>query len=251
MLKTFRAETRVDAWQDAATFLLEQPKCRYLNLILSIESPTESGEREIKVTALLKELYAEEDEYPMHTVAETIFPGDLYKKFGLTGMYERYNEQYSHLKIGWGTYAHRLINRKLADGTPFNPLDNMINKMKGEKGNPGPKKACYEIGMGEEAYGLHLYSDSEDCKRRRGAACLSHLSFKLYEGKVHLTALYRSHDYLWKVPGNLLGLARLQACVAHEVRVEVGSMVIHSTYAFLTSGNGKRKLTEFLEKVEK
>ena len=93
MLKTFRAETRVDAWQDAATFLLEQPKCRYLNLILSIESPTESGEREIKVTALLKELYAEEDEYPMHTVAETILTGDLFKKFGLTGMYE----QYSHL----------------------------------------------------------------------------------------------------------------------------------------------------------
>ena len=42
---------------------------------------------------------------------------------------------------------------------------------------------------------------------------------------------------------NLLGLARLQACVAHEVGVPTGSLVVHSTYAYLdlTKGRGPLK----------
>ena len=69
-----------------------------------------------------------------------------------------------------------------------------------------------------------------------GGPCLSHLSFKTFQGAVHLTAVYRSHDYAFKVPGNLLGLSRLLSCVARETGQDVGSMVIHSTYAFWGAG---------------
>ena len=50
---------------------------------------------------------------------------------------------------------------------------------------------------------------------------------------MYLIALYRSHDYSYKVPGNLLGLARLQGCVAQEVGRDIGSLTVHSSYAYL------------------
>ena len=62
-------------------------------------------------------------------------------------------------------------------------------------------------------------------------------------GAVHLTALYRSHDYGYKVPGNLLGLARLQSCVASETGQHIGGLVVHSSYALLSgSRTGLRTL---------
>ena len=58
-----------------------------------------------------------------------------------------------------------------------------------------------------------------------------------------MTALYRSHDYRYKVPGNLLGLARLQGCVARETGQAMGTLVVHSSYAFL---NGSKKQMQTL-----
>ena len=55
---------------------------------------------------------------------------------------------------------------------------------------------------------------------------------------MHLTALYRSHDYRYKVPGNLLGLARLQCCVAYEVGRSIGNLTVHSSYAYLNGSKG-------------
>jgi hypothetical protein len=86
-----------------------------------------------------------------------------------------------------------------------------------------------------------------------GGPCLSHLSFKYSAGAVHLTALYRSHEYRYKTLGNLLGLARLQGCVAQEVGAAIGTLVVHSTYAWLApskvKGRGKPALTELLARL--
>ena len=115
----------------------------------------------------------------------------------------------------------------------------------------GPKNSCYELGVAEGEYDLPLHSTAEDGSRRMGGPCLSHLSFKLFEGAVHLTALYRSHDYRYKVPGNLLGLARLQSCVAHEVGRDIGPLVVHSSYAYLTGSRVRmRTLLSDLRRTE-
>jgi hypothetical protein len=113
----------------------------------------------------------------------------------------------------------------------------------------GAFRSCYELGVAEGEYDLPLYNTVDDQRRRRGGPCLSHLSFKLFEGDVHLTAFYRSHDYRYKVPGNLLGLARLQACVATEVGAEIGSLVVHSTYAYLDTRKGKQSLRSLLSDI--
>ncbi len=145
-------------------------------------------------------------------------------------MYETYpNEEYPVLKKGapqhWGSYAYRLLRRHTGTGDIVNPLDILIKKMQSELKTKrgGAFRSCYELGIAEGEYDLPLYNN--------------------------LTAVYRSHDYRYKIPGNLLGLARLQACVAKEVGAEIGSLVVHSTYAYLDSGKGKQSLKSLLSAI--
>jgi hypothetical protein len=250
MTTLFTARTRLEAWLAAADFLLAPGHA--LNVILSITSPGSDGDVARPARLLIDEFYGSEDEFPLHTVAETIFPAWEYRHRGLRGVFDVYGEEYAVLKHGepqrWGTYAHRLIRRKTAGGESVNPLDILIRKMRSEflQENRGSYRACYELGIAESEYDLPLYNTVDDQGRRRGGPCLSHLSFKLDEGSVHLTAVYRSHDYRYKVLGNLLGLARLQACVANEVGAELGSLVVHSTYAYLPAGKGQKPFVSLL-----
>lgn len=249
MLKLIEADTRLDAWIEGVEFLLENGPS--INLILAIGSPL--GNESLSVAdRRIDKFLQDEKQLPMHTVAETIFPGWQYKKRGLKGVFEIYpNEEYplieKHGSISWGTYAYRLVRRRDAHGDLMNPLKQMIDKMKKEIAIKGSKKSCYELGITEGEYDLPLYNTAKDGTRHMGGPCLSHLSFKLIDGAIHLTALYRSHDYRYKVPGNLLGLARLQACVAHETDQDVGSLVVHSSYAFLNGA--KTRIRHLLREI--
>jgi len=245
MAKLIQTTAWLDAWVEAAEFLLTGGPM--LNLVLEIAEP---DRHRIEAHQRLDEFFASEKQQPMNTVAETIFPGSEYRSRGLKGVYETYPDEIfraikQHPKITWGTYAYRLVRRKTANGKDMNPLKQMIDKMKMELAMVGTMRSCFEIGVTEAEYELPLYSTLKDGKRRRGGPCLSHLSFKLFGGAVHLTALYRSHDYGYKVPGNLLGLARLQACVAHETGQSLGTLVVHSSYATLSGS--KRRIQKLIE----
>ena len=249
MVKLIEADTRLDAWMGGAEFLLKSGPT--LNLILAIGSPCSNGKFPIADRCIDKFL-RDNKQSPMHTVAETIFPGYEYCRRGLRGVFDFYpDEVYPAIKkhpgISWGTYAYRLVRRRDANGNFMNPLEQMIDKMKKEIATNQPKRSCYEMGIAKEEYELPLYNTVEDRTRHLGGPCLSHLSFKLFDGTIHLTAFYRSHDYGYKVPGNLLGLARLQACVARETGQRVGSLVAHSSYAFLRGG--KKRVRRLLEEI--
>ena len=250
MVKLIQTAAWLDAWVEAAEFLLTNSPT--LNLVLAIEEP---GRRGYPAAAerRLDEFFVREEQLPIHSVAETIFPGFEYCRWGLRGVYEVYPDETfpaikPHPKISWGTYAYRLVRRQTANDQTINPLEQMIEKMKSELRTKGPKKSCYELGVAEGEYDLPLYNVAKDGKRRRGGPCLSHLSFKLFGGAIHLTALYRSHDYRYKVPGNLLGLARLQYCVARETGQEMGTLVVHSSYAFL--GGSKTRVQALLSDLQ-
>lgn len=235
------AEGRVEAWARAARRLSE-PRSMF-NLILDIERPGHVAGT-LASEQRLDEYMKSEGEPSLHAVAETIFPADLYRRYGQRGVLEIYPKQvYPALRRGsrihWGTYAGRLLRRETRDGEIVNPLGQMLRKMTDETQKPGPKKSCYEMGVLEGEYELPLYSAARDGERRMGLPCLSHLSFKTQEGCVHLTAFYRSHDYGTKVPGNLLGLSRLLLFVAKETGQAVGTLVVHSSYAYLRVAKGR------------
>ena len=248
-MKLIEADTRTEAWMKAAEFLLCNGPS--LNLVLGIRSPATQGPYPT-ARRYIDEFLDCEGKFSMHTVAETIFPGYEYRRQGLQGVFKVYPDEIypqikKHRNISWGTYAYRLVRRRKANGEDMNPLEQLIQKMQTELDAKGPKRSCYELGIAEGEYDLPLYNTAEDGTCHMGGPCLSHLSFKLFKGTVHLTAFYRSHDYTYKVPGNLLGLARLQECVACETEQQMGSLVVHSTYAYLSGG--KRKIRKLLSDI--
>lgn len=260
MTATFETETREEAWLNAVNYVLagldEMTGRRYtrLNVILRITAPGAKDPLEDTITQELNEFYRSADQFSIHTVAETIFPGWLYHREGIDGVYNTYPEQLELVKqsgrVTWGTYAGRMVQRKDPEsGEDYNPLRQVIEKMRRyREANGSTPFSCYELGIQEGPYDIALYDPSADSQWRRGGPCLSHISFDLIDDDVHLTAMYRLHDYRYKVPGNLLGLARLQACVAREIGANIGQLVVHSSRAYIEQSGAR--IGEFRELVE-
>lgn len=145
MAKLIRTTAWLDAWVEAAEFLLIGGPM--LNLVLEIAEP---DRHRIDAHQRLDEFFAREKQQPMNTVAETVFPGSEYRSRGLQGVYEVYPEETfpaikRHPKIPWGTYAYRLVRRKTANGKDMNPLKQMIDKMNMELATVGTMRSCFEI----------------------------------------------------------------------------------------------------------
>ncbi|NKB13735.1 hypothetical protein GO303_03137 [Ralstonia solanacearum] len=194
----------------------------------------------------------------LRTVAGTIFPLDLYRRYGRPGFYEKYKAM---LKRGkkpgtWGTYALRMIDRTSKDcEKSINPLDMLIKRLrddgqpKKQNGQISSFTSAYELGVSDPAIDLDdsyvdeaggdvpTYNAAIDGREWMGMPCLSHLSFKRVEVDdgyaVNLTAMYRSHHYCARALGNLLGLAQLLSFVAKETDLKVGILTCISSHAVL------------------
>jgi hypothetical protein len=236
-MKLISTSTLADAWLEAAEHLLEQPDYLDTTVVLHVDDPKRIRPADRATADKLDEFLAAHDNLSSHTVAETIFPASEYVRRGVQGVFAYPDEVFPHIdghpdSRWWGTYAQRILRRIDVNGKAYNPLETMIEKMR----QKNPVKASYESSL---AFDIATYDDDEHRGSRMGGPCLSHLSFKLIDKRVHLAAMYRSHYYMHRAYGNLLGLARLQSFVAAQVGVMTGPLVCHSTMAQLESGKKK------------
>ena len=65
------------------------------------------------------------------------------------------------------------------------------------------------------------------------------VDFKIRDGKLNTTGLWRSHDIYGAWFPNAVGLSHLSKYVAGEVGVEMGSLTIHSISAHIYEVNFK------------
>ena len=72
--------------------------------------------------------------------------------------------------------------------------------------------------------------------------CMILVDFKIRDGKLHTTGLWRSHDIYGAWFPNAVGLTHLSKYVAGEVGVEVGSLTIHSISAHIYQANFEEAL---------
>jgi hypothetical protein len=231
--------SRALAWRAAVDHLVHRPRWEDYNLILEITEPMSESDEDLEITAHVDKFLKTRKSHPVHTVSETIFPAAEYVRHGTDGVYKTYPEEiYPSIKelpeVRWGTYAYRLVRRpsSTSDSGYINPLEECVKKLARQVTGKSPKTACYEMSVVELDADLALYDPTTDRNHHIGGPCLSHVSFKLTRDKrLVLTALYRSHYYIQKALGNLLGLARLQAFVCEQVKVEPGPLVCMSTYA--------------------
>jgi len=241
MIHTIPAETCTEAWLKTVTTLLPLEGKSAYNVILDISDP-------LKVTSTDKAIIHAVDTFllghgadPVSTVAGTIFPAAHYRSKQAEGVYEIFPSLvYPKVRSGWGdTYAGRMLRRTGKNGAEINPLELMVEKLKKQLGRRGPLGRAYELGFTDTPLELPIYDTALDATRTTPQPCLSHVSFKVVGGNaLMLTALYRSHYYIQRALGNLIGLAQLQFFVANETGLDMGELVCHSSFAKVEAGNG-------------
>jgi hypothetical protein len=259
-LKPIYGETCVDAWLQACDHLLTKADdhWRDYNVILEIADPPNMPPNDHAAVRELDRFLVEHGGLPFNTVVNTIFPAQLYQRYGAPGVYERYMldvypQVKKHPDCSWGTYAQRIICRTDGAGTTIHPLHDLVEKLKTQLKLPGPNRAVYELGTIDLFFDIPIYDPGLDRTRPIGGPCLSHLTFKLDpDHRLNLTALYRSHYYVQRALGNLFGLAHLQHFVAQEAKLKIGILNCISSVAQLElSGTrnakwGKAAVTELL-----
>jgi thymidylate synthase len=231
LTKTIPAQTCPEAWVATAEHLLSQPKHEAYYLTLAIESPEKMRPSDFNVHDHVEAFLRSYSKAPIATVAGTIFPANYYSREGAKGVFEDFPETFGKIRrrSGGPFYAMRMLRREGKEGM-INPLKDLVEKLSNNKKH---FRSAYEVSVAEDdSFELPLYQVEKDRRLLRRQPCLSHLSFKVYvDGSLTLAAMYRSHYYISKAFGNLIGLAQLQSFVAAEAGLKVGPLICYSTHA--------------------
>ena len=243
LIHPFQAVSCPQVWLQGVEYLLSVPKRQAYNVVLAVESPLDLSPNENQACKLVDKFLRTHDEDPLSTVAGTIFPANHYLRHGAKGVHERFPKDFAMVQLQtWGTYAMRMLRREGKDGTVRNPLERMIDKIKDHR---RLHHSAFEINVADnpgDASELPIYDFKRDANKTLQQPCLSHLTFKVAAGDaLRLTVMYRSHYYITKALGNLLGLAQLQSFVADETGLSVGPLVCYSTHARIDMALGEVK----------
>lgn len=260
MAKLIASESLGQAWVAAARHLAGCKQRKDRNLILEISAPQKLGKDDLKIIkAVDAALRSRREDLSVETVAGTIFPNGLARRFSRPELYTNYLALLARGKkrSSWGTYAQRMMSRPSRNGTgTINPLDDLIERLL--QTHSGTKyQSAFELGVSDpdtdlappldgHGYELPVFDPSRDAKPLN-VPCLSHLSFKITDGKLDLTAIYRSQWYCQRALGNLVGLSQLHSFVGKESRYECGVLTCIATHAYLdTETFGKVGITKDL-----
>jgi thymidylate synthase len=227
-----RGDNIVNAWKSASKIVLDAPDHRIRNLITEIENPLEWD------SAWLRQYDPKtvggDDRFSV--VAKVLFPPSSRKHDeSREQYYERWKAMLSRarkrrvLHTSWGsTYFERLLSLGGSD----NQIERMIHAL-----TTWQRK--------EAALVAHLSAPAKDHLKPIGSPCLQFIEVLWGSDEViDLVALYRNHDYLNKVLGNFLGLARLLTFIANESNKKPGKIICHSVHAFCKSAPKLRKLLD-------
>ncbi len=219
------------AWVAAALKIIDTGDEGY-NVVIDVADPITHDDKDNEVITLVDRFLRLHHENPIITVSNTIFPQSLYDAHGSPEFYAISHRDFDKMSREtrlWGQYFDRMSRLTDAGGAQINPLRDLIEKIRENEDRQTLYKAAYE---------LAIYNPLTDRRRAYGGPCLSFLSFKRHpEIGLMLTAIYRNHYYVTRCLGNLIGLGRLQAFVAKEAGVKMGSLTVISTHAELDKGD--------------
>jgi len=206
------------------------------NLVVDIDRPTVYTPEDRLIILEVDKFLRSHNVNPISTVANTIFPQDLYRRVGPVKLREKYLATFEALrKKKWGRYFQRMVAWPTSGGAA-DQLALIVQKMKKQRNSTH---------MFHNVYELTLYDPVVDAARNMNRQCLSFLSFKLHKTRgVMLTAVYRNHYYIARALGNFIGLGNLMAYVAAEVGTTVGPLTCVSTHAVVDAGTRRSKAVD-------
>jgi hypothetical protein len=271
MFRGIEARSCAHAWAEACKSIMATKNEGY-NVVIDVTDPVKHDAKDNTAISLLDKFLKLHEESPIVTVANTIFPQALYEAHGAPRFYEVFRrdfDSFSREARGWGQYFDRMTRWKVAGGETIYPLQDLIAKLNKNEGKQKRVRAIYEMAVTGSSLGapdlpeqdeeetdldLTIYAPGPDRKRALSGPCLGYLSFKRHtDGDLLLTAVYRNHYYMTKLLGNLIGLGQLQAFVAKETGLKVGSLTVVSTHAEIDMEGGWKthEVKDLVEQVSK
>ncbi|WP_158879588.1 hypothetical protein [Amycolatopsis anabasis] len=201
--------------------------------------------------------------YAVETVANTIFPRDLYRDMNLTwspdldagqaaildaaaaDLYGAYSGMLDVLCSAdgnkAGTYFGRMVSWPGKQAKGVNQLADRVKYLRDQRRKGNQRYNLSDIAIGGEAdpaepesadmgdVGLQVYAPTD--RRQRGFPCLVHIDLTLLDSKLSMLAVYRHQYLVTKAYGNMLGLARLLEFLAQQTGFDVGELAVLATLA--------------------
>jgi hypothetical protein len=233
------------SWLNALELLLREGR-DVVNLAVSIRNSLEEDPR---IRGILDRFIASRradgSVEPVSTVANTIFPAALYiPRLGSRARSHLYEmseigRPVSRRRNHLGTYFERLVAWPLEKET-LNQLERTVTRIRGLLARGRKTDNSLELGVFDprddeelthaKSVALSVYRPGRD-NRIMGFPCLSHISLSLMDGELHMTAVYRNHEFIRRAYGNYLGLGRVLSFLARESGCEVGELMCISSHA--------------------
>lgn len=221
------------AWLTASQTVADAGGEAY-NVIIDVADPLACDPLDAAIIGAVDRFVRDRNRYSVATVANTIFPASFARTRTAAQLYADYPGLHRRMRQvtgDWGRYFDRMICWPMPDGGTANQLDRIVRKVRRQRTHGRAFKSIYEIAI----------NDPIRDTRWRGGPCLSSLSFKRDGERLLLTASYRSHHYIARCLGNLIGLGRLMEFVAKETDLAVGPLTCISTYAEIDNGTERVK----------
>ncbi len=187
--------------------------------------------------------------WSVETVANTIFPVDLYLPTRgdeaiamFTDLYLE-GREFSRGVSPEGEYCERLVAWPGLGGS-VNQLDVLARKLRRirerHSGGRGALSSDYELALAHPSDSFDLRIQAPGMNNSpMGFPCLSHVSVTVHRGELHLSAMYRNQHLARKGYGNYLGLSRLASALANEAGLPLGEVVIIATHADAEVGSAR------------
>lgn len=249
--------TLEEAWLSVLDAAEAKRDGRLLHAVLSIADP---GAPRPEVVAANDALLVARGDHTVDTVANTLFPANLYAPPDLDyrpglkpdqlqlldaaakDLYASYRDMLPDL-CGFdgnnhGTYFGRLVSwpGKTSDG--YNQLKRRVEQLRSHRnqGHSRTNAADFALeGIAEiesvdvEAAGLQMYKTNDE--RQIAFPCLVHIDVSVVGNQLSLMAVYRHWHLVHKAYGNLIGLTRLLHFLSQQTGYEPGELMIHGTVA--------------------
>ncbi len=230
--------TNVQGWL-AAAIAVQSRGGEAHNVVIDIADPLGESATDAAIIREVDAFLRGHHRNTLSGVANTIFPQSLYDRHGPEAFYGVYRDivlpRMKQMTRDWGRYFDRLTAwKKIKSGKVelINPLDDLVQFMKGQVASDRTYRNAYE---------MTIFDPARDAGKVSNRQCLSFLSFKLtHDNRLLLTVMYRNHAYIARGLGNFIGLGRLMAFVSAETGAGMGSLTCISTHAEIDHGKSTR-----------
>jgi hypothetical protein len=228
---------------------------RLLHAVLAVTNP------EAPLTGVVRandELLLPRKHHSVDTVANTIFPANLYAppeidyhpslrpeqiqvlNAAADDLYTSYEEMLPDLRTfngnDRGTYFARLIAWPGNKTAGYNQLKRRVEQLRSHRNRGHSVSNAADLtveGTAEiesvQAAGLQMYKSNDE--RQMAFPCLVHIDLSVVDNHINIMAVYRHWHLVQKAYGNLIGLTRLLYFLAQQTGYEPGELMIHATVA--------------------